>query len=470
MTPDYADWLNPMLVKELRQGLRKSLFVSVFILVQAAMIVIIGSRMLTTSSEMDQVFGGFLDSVLWGGMGLALLIIMPMRGVAAIPEEQKANTLDLVQMTQLGSTGIVFGKWVAIVSQSLLIAVSVLPYAVLRYFFGGVDIVENLVTLAMMVVGSAVATALCLWLSTLPQAMRGVGVGLGVYLIPSLLMGTRMMSSFGISKVSSASGLTLLYGAMMMIWFLLTLAASRIAPAAENHATKIRLIALIGCLVGAVGAATNRVAWVVVTLPIIFWAVFEAMTERTSDVPSVYAPWVKRGRLARVAGRFLYPGWATGIFFAALIFGIQIMGRLLAPHLASSDLRHDVIGSVIMWLAFLTPLVILCFMPGLKLRGGLYFCIQLLLGLMFVLARLAFGGGADVRTATLDACTPTTAALAITGGLNDSDHHWHLFEMITLPVGGCMVLLLLFYVRKEFRVIREMETRSVTDEPTKHIA
>ena len=464
MTSDYADWLNPMLVKELRQGLRKSVFVSVFLLVQIAMVVLIGFRMLSAASNADQMVGGFLDGVLWTGLGLALLIIMPMRGLASITEEQKANTLDLVQMTRMGTSGIVLGKWVAVVSQSMLIAVAVLPYAVLRYFFGGVDVVENLITLTAMILGSAAATALCLWLSTMPAAARGIGVALAIYVIPTLLVGSRIGPMFSMSSMSNGSIFAWIYATIIVTAFLLELAASRIAPMAENHASRLRLIALLGVVVAIIGGACDAGEWAVPGVVLLVWASFEALTEQTSHVPSLYAPWVARGPLTRLAGRLLYPGWATGLLCTFIMLILVSGAELMFDSRPRSEELRPLITGLIFWFAMITPVAVLVLMPGVKYRGAIYFIVQLFCAFLFIGTRVINDSRGSV-TALIDSFTPSTAAMALMSGLSSSDNHWAFFPLFTLPIGGCIALFLFIKARKEFRLIREMENRSLTSEP-----
>ena len=48
---DFADWLSPILVKELRQGLQARTFVSIFIVVQVVMILLVGFHLLSLSTN-----------------------------------------------------------------------------------------------------------------------------------------------------------------------------------------------------------------------------------------------------------------------------------------------------------------------------------------------------------------------------------------------------------------------------------
>src|SRR6188474_3353491 len=132
---DFADWLSPILVKELRQGLKSRAFVVTFIIVQVVMILLVGMQLLTLAGGGGRGAMDAFDGFFWAFVWLPLLVMMPARGLTAVSEEVKANTLDLVQLTRLSAFRIVFGKWVALVSQTFLLVAAILPYAVLRYFF-----------------------------------------------------------------------------------------------------------------------------------------------------------------------------------------------------------------------------------------------------------------------------------------------------------------------------------------------
>jgi hypothetical protein len=70
---DFADWLPPMLVKELRQGLKTHVFVAVFVLVQVAMITLVGLRL----TSADGAGADTLDQIMWQSLGAVLLLLMP---------------------------------------------------------------------------------------------------------------------------------------------------------------------------------------------------------------------------------------------------------------------------------------------------------------------------------------------------------------------------------------------------------
>ncbi|GAH00794.1 unnamed protein product, partial [marine sediment metagenome] len=103
---DFPNWLSPMLVKELRQGLRTNMFSVAFILLQAFMVlcILIGAA----SPGSNDSSGAF-----WTFVVISLLIVQPLRGFNALSSEYQLNTMDLIQLTRLDTWRITLGKWIA---------------------------------------------------------------------------------------------------------------------------------------------------------------------------------------------------------------------------------------------------------------------------------------------------------------------------------------------------------------------
>ena len=69
---DFPDWLSPMLVKELRQGVRTRVFVALFILLQVAMLLTVSLTLLVAAHGLDTSTGtGFF----WVFVGLPVLVV-----------------------------------------------------------------------------------------------------------------------------------------------------------------------------------------------------------------------------------------------------------------------------------------------------------------------------------------------------------------------------------------------------------
>jgi hypothetical protein len=114
-------------------------------------------------------------------------------------------------------------------------------------------------------------------------------------------------------------------------WCALSHGISVIAPAAENHSTLRRLIALgLTCVAVAVGFHPSVDAHV----PLIMFgiilapAAITALTEPSNLLPPICTPFLKRGLPGRMAAVFLLPGWPAGVFYSTLLLAISTGGFL----------------------------------------------------------------------------------------------------------------------------------------------
>jgi hypothetical protein len=328
---EFSDRISPMLVKELRQGLRAKTFVIVFLALQGLLALVLLSAIGASSPESA---GRTVSTIIFFFFSLAVLIVQPLRGIGALHNEIKGNTIDLMVLTRLGAWRIVLGKWVSIVSQSALLLTAIAPYLILRYFFGRMNLFAELNLLALVFLGSALFTALTVGLSAIPSVIiRGL-----LPLVLALYLGAGVLgAAFGggfdelvdfCSLQETGSGWMLLAGlvtAAYFGWSALALAASMIAPMAENHSTVRRLLTLVAVAVisaiAVIGGLSNDDLG---PLLLIFCApaIAIALTEPLQLLPPICRPFLRFGTAGKLAGRFLYPGWPSGVLFSGLLIAL----------------------------------------------------------------------------------------------------------------------------------------------------
>ena len=126
---DFPDRLSPMLVKELRQGLRTNTFVILFLVLQGllATILLITTPVAASEGSASGTIGEVVSKIVFCIYALGILVVQPLRGISAVATEIKQNTIDLMVLTRLSAWRIVYGKWLSIVSQSFLIGLAILP-------------------------------------------------------------------------------------------------------------------------------------------------------------------------------------------------------------------------------------------------------------------------------------------------------------------------------------------------------
>lgn len=391
---DFPSWLSPMVVKELRQGVQSGAFAWTFVALQAAMFLYLSYAVLIFEAGRGRGRTA-LDFLFWPIVGTAVLFILPLRGLGAISGEKAGNNLDLVRLTQLSATKIVLGKWLAIVAQGALLVTAILPYVVLRYFFGDVNVLGDLATIGWLFVGSMLIAAAAIALSTKSVQVRIAAGVLGLPFFVSIIEvfdnpGSR--SSMGGSTWAGLLAATALYTAA-----LLEHSASSIAPVAENHALRKRslglVIALVWLLSAGFAAPATAISTIMITLPLLLVYAIEAVLERPVHLASQAAAFARLGLPGRLAARLLTPGWQTGVVFVAVL-SVGCMSAwwwwLVASGSGTNerDIAWLTAFGTLLIAAVLFPLPVFVWLPRLRHRFLLYMLIHLVCLLAFVYANV----------------------------------------------------------------------------------
>jgi hypothetical protein len=334
---EFSDRLSPMLVKELRQGLKSPFFVWGLVLMQAALG--IGSMVMMgdTGNEATLFFW-------WASTGV-ICILLPLRAANALRDEMSGNTLDTLVLTRLSAWRITLGKWIATASLQVLMAITVLPYLIMRYFAGGVNLPHELMFMAMFTLFGMVATAIMLGLSFFRYFLIRAAVMLGVLAgCTAFCAGAVDVLEHGTDRLAAEIARELGWmgsaGALLLtVWvayFFLDLGASQIAPLAENRSTRRRLVA-IGLFSAAAACfwfmeeVSNAMGWTIVIGWCVILVCIQAVCEKPALYPPVLQPFVKRGLPGRLAGRLLYPGWPSGMLLTFILL-IAVTVLIAAAH------------------------------------------------------------------------------------------------------------------------------------------
>ncbi len=344
---DFPDGISPMLVKELRQGLRTHTFVILFLVLQGLLALVLMTTGAATSASSSDGAGDVVSQIIFCFFSLALLVIQPLRGVSSISLEIKQNTIDLMVLTRLSAWRIVWGKWCSIVSQSGLILLAILPYLILRYFFGGMQLFAELFLMLYIFIISGTLTAITVGLSAVSNVIiRGMipiagSIAMGIFVLwgltPSLyvFVGYLLPSSHEFLGAIGFLALALYIG-----YFFLELGATMIAPAAENRATRKRLVGL-AVLTGSywILQAMDPDIALAGALVVMGLLSLDILTERADFPRIVCGPFLRFGTLGRFLGRFLYPGYASGTLFFAFLTILLVAFLMLQTKLQGPDLQ-----------------------------------------------------------------------------------------------------------------------------------
>jgi len=150
LSDDFPERMDPMTVKEFRQGPRARQFVLPFVALQ---VVMFGVALLEWVDLSDGTanWGLFGEGgrryapAFWSGVALMLLAVIPFSRFFDLQQEFAGRNAELLMLSGVSRWRIVRGKWMVSMLMSLLVLVSVLPYLMLRYFYGGLEWGPNLV-------------------------------------------------------------------------------------------------------------------------------------------------------------------------------------------------------------------------------------------------------------------------------------------------------------------------------------
>jgi len=192
--------MNPVARRELQERfrtIRSPLILSVWVLAAGVitfLAFVVASN--TASNELSSYSGTGLGSVaaassigrfvlhsLLLGMIVAILFIVPGQAAVAVVGERERQTLQLLQVSQLSSWRIIFGKlWSALAYISLLL-IATTPLMVIPVLLGGVTIANVLAGLGMVAVTAVMVGAVSLWVSARARSMQGAVLGAYVWTV-----------------------------------------------------------------------------------------------------------------------------------------------------------------------------------------------------------------------------------------------------------------------------------------------
>jgi hypothetical protein len=433
-----GDRINPIVIKELRQGLKSRSFLISFVGLQVAMIISMFIYITSAVSPLGDLSGA--DVFFWVMLNILFLLLMPLRSFQALYEEINGKTLELLFLTRMTSWNISFGKWVALVTQALLMVAAILPYFVLRYFLGSIDIPLNLFALAITLLTTMVLMAVGVGLSCVTSKLLRVLMMIG----GAGMLWTTGMSIFAMFSFGGMMGMSspdypgiwawlgILAGATLAIVYFVEYGASRIAPPAENHARRKRgigflvfVLFLIMALVEEDGEVMMAALFFLVPMMV------GAMCEPLHKIPGAY-----RSRMEIPGIKWLLlPGWPSGLLFtAALMF-------LLSTSAFFMEGDEDILFFfTLLFNVLVLPYVVIRLIPWLQHKPLVaYFAFQVisfLVSMMFMVLN-EIGINPDGLTKFLGVPIPTLGLMLF----DDMDWGYFAGHVFMTCVLGVIILL-----------------------------
>ncbi len=177
--------VGPIVVKEVRQGLRAKVFAIFFgtLLVVCLSMALVAVAEATDSAGIahgKEFFGAYLTA-----LGAVTFFVIPFVAFRSMLRELEDETWVLLTLTGLGAVSIVRGKWVSAMSQAMLFGSACAPFVLFCYFLNGIDILQIITGLLLAAGWSAMLTAVGVAVAT--QAHSKLGRTVAHFVVLGLL-------------------------------------------------------------------------------------------------------------------------------------------------------------------------------------------------------------------------------------------------------------------------------------------
>ncbi|MFT3710497.1 MAG: hypothetical protein QM817_22975 [Archangium sp.] len=185
----FVDTVGPIVVKEVRQGLRARVFAIFFATLLVACLSLALIALAEAQDSVGRAFGKDFFGAYLTALGGVCFFVIPFVAFRSMARELEDETWVLLTLTGLGANNITRGKWTSAMSQALLFASACAPFVLFTYFLNGIDIIQIVTALVLASAWSAFLTGLALAIAT--QAHSKLGRTLATFVIIGLLgMGT----------------------------------------------------------------------------------------------------------------------------------------------------------------------------------------------------------------------------------------------------------------------------------------
>ncbi|PTL81210.1 ABC transporter permease [Vitiosangium sp. GDMCC 1.1324] len=258
-----GDRLNPLVVKEVRQGIRSRVFWASFGLMLLACLIL---SMVAYASSQDSGLstqGKDFFFAFFICLGVVHFFIIPYSAYRSLAREREDETWVLLILTGLGPRRILLGKVASFLVQAGLYASAVGPFLLFSYYLNGIDLPTILIVLGLGASWLLFLTVVAVAAATLADARMGralVHLVLLAGLLLSLVYG--LMSAFVLSeqgyrfltrdKEFVVFACSFLWAMLTYGWLLFETAAARLSLSTENYTFGARLALALQMLLSGV--------------------------------------------------------------------------------------------------------------------------------------------------------------------------------------------------------------------------
>ena len=338
------DFLNPIVVKELRQAVRSRFVSGVLMLLLVIQLLVVGIFVMIRAAE-PQSFseGREITTVLYGVLTFSCILFVPLYAGVRLAWERGETQMDLMYTTTISPGAIVRGKLVGAAAITALIYSACMPFMTFTYLLRGVDLPTVFFLLAAGFIEVVVASQFALFVACI-SASRPLKVLMGLIAL-NFLFGGAIAGGTGLPAWLFRGGviyggwdfwaitLTVMAFAAMATGLLYFLSVAMISPPSADRMRPVRLYMLALWLTSGILLALwvlnngDWAPWEAWTYGWAFGLAFlfpVALSERESWGPRIRSG-LPRSRLRRALSLILTTG-SPGAFFGVALMILLTWG------------------------------------------------------------------------------------------------------------------------------------------------
>jgi len=383
---NWREWeMNPIVIKELRQGVRSWTVTGMLMLFLVVLFITSLGFLITESFEVsaNMGLGGTLFSAFMIILAGASMFFIPLYTGVRVAAERVENNPDLLYVSTLSPARIIFGKFLCSAYISVLFFSACMPFMAFTNLLRGVDLPTVFFILGFLFLAVCAANMFAIFLACLPMSrpfkflfiLYGIFQSVGAIASMVGISFTFMRSGVGAMMsgrdfwigTATATGLGL-----MVMGLFYVLAVALISPPSANRALPVRIYLTAIWLIGGVFAFIwadqasdpDRIqAWTFPSIIVLMFALLVTISNN-DDLSLRVQRTIPRNSFKRFLAFLFYNGAAGGLFWvvsllvATYAFTIVVMDFNTGGSLSQDD-RQKMITMCLYALAYaLTALFI----------------------------------------------------------------------------------------------------------------
>ena len=341
---NWRDWeLNPIVIKELRQGVRSWTVTGMLLLFLIVLFITSLGFLVTQSFSIspDMQLGGTMFSAFLVILAGASVFFIPLLVGVRVAQERQENNPDLLYVSTLTPAQIIMGKFLCGAYTAVLFFSACMPFMAFTNLLRGVDLPTVFFILFFLFLVVCAANMFAIFLACLPMSRPFKFLFLIYSIFQSIgVIGSMVAMSFnfmrsGVGAMMSGRDFwigtaTALGIGLMLTGLLFVLSVALISPPSANRAQPVRIYltaiwALSGVLafswVLQTGDAERMVVWTYPTFILMMLALLVTISN-TDELSQRVRQTIPKSGLKKFAAFLFYNGAAGGLLWVGGILAV----------------------------------------------------------------------------------------------------------------------------------------------------